>query len=78
MGKVLAAEAVEQRLRTSGIYQPTGKGFDAWVDELIDQGVIQAEEGAALREAREATRAAIGVDDFPRHQGVTAARDEAA
>jgi len=78
LAKVLAAEPVEQRLRTSGVSQPANKPFDAWVDELVAQGVIPSQEGAALREAREATRAAIGVDDFPRHQGVTAATDEAA
>jgi len=76
--KVLAAEAVERELRKRTVIQPPCLDYDAWLADLVTQQVITREEADLLREARDATRAAIDVDDFPPRRKARAATDKAA
>ena len=48
-------------------------GYDAWISELVERDVINADEAKTLREARTATRAAIDVDAFPPRRTTVAA-----
>jgi acyl-CoA dehydrogenase len=76
--KVLAAEPVERALRQRTATEPLYLDHDAWLADLVKQQVISQEEADRLREAREATRAAIDVDDFAPRRKARAATHRAA
>ena len=61
---VLEAEPAEQKLRKAGFKTPSYDGVDAWLDDAIAQGVINADEAHLIRTANRARRAAIMVDEF--------------
>lgn len=63
--KVIAAEAVERKLRKGRIERPLLMGFEAWLAMLLDKGLLNADEAQLLREAEDAAARVIRVDDFP-------------
>lgn len=79
LGRVLAAEPIEARLRKAGEARGALQGFEAWLQDLQSRGLLEAEEAEVLREAETARRAAIMVDDFaPGPRRVAAGAGEAA
>jgi acyl-CoA dehydrogenase len=64
MAKVIAADPIEKRLRAKQLVKPDLVDYDAWIDELLDQQHISAQEVGLLKLAREATREVIMVDEF--------------
>ena len=76
--RVLEAEPVERRLREAGEVCPPHLENDAWLDDLLKRGVVEADEAQVLRDAYTATRAAIDVDDFPPDRAAEATAEEAA
>ncbi len=85
LAKVIAAEPIERRLRHDGFVHEGFDDYAQWVDSLLSDGHVSAEEADILHTARSATRKVIMVDDFTPEQmtvgavatGKTAARKQA-
>ncbi len=74
--KVIAAEPIERRLRHDGLVHEGLDDYAQWVENLLRDGHVSAEEADILHTARSATRKVIMVDDFSPEQmtvGATAA-----
>lgn len=66
LGRVIAAEPAEQKLREAVKAGKVRGGTDAEIVAAgVEEGVITAEEADILRQAQDARREAIKVDDFP-------------
>jgi acyl-CoA dehydrogenase len=77
--KVVAAEIAEQKLKRAGIRGSAYGKNDAWLEEAVQKRVIDDKEAEQVREADQAVRAAIMVDDFaPKNQQSQQAEDKAA
>ena len=64
--KVIAAEPLEKQLWAAvAAGRIAAGGDDQMLDEGLRAGVLSGEEGRVLREALEARREAVKVDDFP-------------
>jgi len=61
----LQAEPIEERLRKRRLSKPPLQTMEAWLQELVKDGVIESGEAQTLREWEAAQRAAINVDQFP-------------
>jgi len=61
----LAAAPAERKIRATKRRQPWGVDHDTWLQTLVAEAVIDADEATSLREAAVATRRVIDVDDFP-------------
>jgi acyl-CoA dehydrogenase len=59
------AEPIEARLRKRRIERPPLMTTRDWLEQLVAEGVIDADEAETLREWHAALRAAIDVDAFP-------------
>lgn len=74
MRALIAGEPLETKLRQA---RKSGKLHGETLDDLIDEGVIQAvltaQEGEQMRQARELQKDVIRVDDFPQGFGMVAA-----
>lgn len=64
LNAVLAADAVERRVRSEGHARPYDQQHGQWLQNLTQQGVISADEADLMRVAAEATETVIRVDDF--------------
>jgi acyl-CoA dehydrogenase len=76
--KVIAAEPIEQKLRSALRRGPTPADFEGVVAAGVEQGIINDIEARTLREAMELTAAVIRVDEFCEHRRSTKARQPAA
>ncbi len=62
---VIAAKDAERKLKKAGIKPPELGRPSNWLEDAVNQGIITQQEANLVDEARNATRAAIMVDDFP-------------
>ncbi len=63
---VIAAEPIVKKLRNGGHKRPLQQDAQAWLEQLLKQGVLSQEEIDLFVESETATRDVIMVDDFPR------------
>jgi len=61
---VADVEPIEARLRKRRIAWSARVDYDEWLQELVDEGTLDREEGETLREWRKVLRRVIDVDDF--------------
>lgn len=64
--KVIAAEPIMKKLKVGNHKRPLQQDKQAWLDQLLDQGVLTEEEIEVFVESETATRNVVMVDDFPR------------
>ncbi len=77
--KTLEVEPLERRLREQGLSRGYAETLPAWIDRLLQDGHIDDAEAGLLREAHDAIREAIMVDDFePQHAAQSGHQEEAA
>jgi acyl-CoA dehydrogenase len=62
--KVIQAEPIERRLRANDQLKSDLQDYRQWLDELLELGLVSAEEVEILLLANAATRKVIMVDDF--------------
>ncbi len=77
---MIAAEPIERRLRHDGLVHEGLDDYAQWVENLLRDGHVSAEEADILHTARSATRKVIMVDDFTPEQmtvGAAAAKKTA-
>ncbi len=65
MTMTIRAEPIERNLRDRGRLHRPDQPYDAWLASLLDEQLLSRDEADLLKNAREAVRAAIMVDDFP-------------
>ena len=77
--KVLAANPIRRRLKDSGEALPPRVDYGVWIEGLVKDEVITAQDGDVLNKAYKATLNVIAVDDFePIHTGVSESTGAAA
>lgn len=64
--KVIAAEPIMKKLKNGNHKRPLQQDKQAWLDQLLEQGVLTEEEIEVFIESETATRSVVMVDDFPR------------
>ncbi|MCZ6668257.1 MAG: acyl-CoA dehydrogenase [Gammaproteobacteria bacterium] len=62
--KVIQAEPIERRLRSSHVQKPDLQDYQQWLEQLLEMELITEEEVKILQAAKAATRKVIMVDDF--------------
>lgn len=62
--KVMQSDPIEKRLRASKIIKPDLLSDDQWLEVLLKDKIITAEEAVILRQGKQATRDIIMVDEF--------------
>ena len=62
--KVLLAEPIERRLKSSQHTKPDLQSYQQWIDDLVATRILSVEEAKILVLAQTATRKVIMVDDF--------------
>jgi acyl-CoA dehydrogenase len=62
--KVILAEPIERRLRAQDSKKPDDVSQEDWIEQLQNNGDINADEAEVLQQSRIATRRVIMVDDF--------------
>lgn len=62
---VIEADPAERKIRAARRKQPWGVDRATWLQQLVAEGVVTAEESALVERAADATRRVIDVDDFP-------------
>ncbi|MGH8502513.1 MAG: acyl-CoA dehydrogenase [Gammaproteobacteria bacterium] len=64
--QMTAIAPVEQKLQAARVRPPSYGYDDDWLDAAVSRGIITAAEAAQYRNAQQAVKEAIAVDDFPR------------
>ena len=62
--KVILAEPIERRLRSSDQRKPDLQDYQQWLEQLLEMELINKNEMEILQAAKSATRKVIMVDDF--------------
>ncbi len=62
--KVILAEPIERRLRSSHQQKPDLQDYQQWLEQLLKMELIDKNEMEILQAAKSATRKVIMVDDF--------------
>jgi acyl-CoA dehydrogenase len=62
--KVILAEPIERRLRSSHQHKPDLQDYQQWLEQLLEMELITENEIEILQAAKAATRKVIMVDDF--------------
>ena len=65
MRLTIRCEPIERKLRDKGKVHRPDQEYDAWMDALVTENVLNHDEAVLLKETRSAVRKAIMVDDFP-------------
>ena len=66
--KVILAEPIERRLRSSDQHKPDLQDYQQWLEQLQEMELITENERVILQAAKAATRKVIIVDDFTSQQ----------
>jgi acyl-CoA dehydrogenase len=62
--KVILAEPIERRLRSSHAQKPDLQDYQQWLEQLLEMELVTEEEVKIMQAAKAATRKVIMVDDF--------------
>jgi len=65
---VMAAAPAERKIKDSRKKQPYGVEYEDWLQSLVGEGIINADEVELVATAAKATHAVVMVDDFPNEQ----------
>jgi acyl-CoA dehydrogenase len=66
----IRTEPVERKLKEQGRLHRPAQSFDAWLQMLIGENVLNQQQADLLQEAQQAVRNAVMVDDFPQDEWV--------
>ena len=66
--KVIKAEPIEKRIRAQKEVKPDLQNYEDWIADLVSREVISSQEAEIVKQASEATREVIMVDEFTPQQ----------
>jgi acyl-CoA dehydrogenase len=64
----IRVESIERKLKKQGYSHRPDQSYEAWLQKLVEEQVLNQQEADLLQEAGQAVRKAVMVDDFPQDE----------